>query len=54
LLDARLQLLGRDTELRSLELGKFAVQLLDQRVGVDSFPRHADEHALERIDVIGK
>ena len=54
LLDARLQLLGRDAELRPLEPGEFAAQLLDERVGVDGLPRHADDHAFERINIIGK
>jgi hypothetical protein len=54
LLDAGLQLLERDAELCPLETREFAAQLLDECVGVDGFPRHADNHALERIDVIGE
>jgi hypothetical protein len=52
LLDAGLQLLGRDAELRPLQPGEFAAELLDQRVGMNGVPRHADDHAFERIHVI--
>lgn len=54
MLDAGLQLLGRDAELRRLQPGEFAAELLDQRVGMNGVPRHAEDHAFERIHVIRK
>nr|WP_244625734.1 hypothetical protein [Methylobacterium mesophilicum] len=52
LLDAGLQLLGRDAELRPLQPCKFAAELLDRGVGMNGIPRHADDHAFECIHII--
>ena len=53
LLDARPELLGGGAEPCPLQPGEFAAQLLDQRAGMDSLARHADDQALERLDVVG-
>jgi hypothetical protein len=52
LLDPAAQLLGRGTELGPLEAGKFEAQLLDQGVGLHGILSHADDHPLQRRDVI--
>ena len=54
LLEPAVQLLGRRPELLPLEPRQFEAQLLDQRAGMDGVLRHGDDHALERVDIVGE
>ena len=52
LFDPTVQLLGRSAELGPLQPRKLEAQLLDQRVGLHGILRHADDHPLQRRDVV--